>query len=640
METGEAGVTPAAERRDPWVQLEHTYGWNDLVLGRREREQLRSVASKARTRDEAERAGGVRSGLTALFVGEGGTGKTMAAQIIAAELGRPVLQVDLEGVLGPDVEDPKQLIDRVFEAAAQMHAIIVFDGVRSFVGRRARPRIETSELLVRSQAYPGLVVFTWRPSGTIDLWLPEQVDFLVEFPFPAARARSEIWRRELPAGTELAEGDLRYLARSFRLSGGAIRRVCAEATEAASIAGVPLGAALLAPALAHEYGSGPVPEHTRVALAQLTATAPKTAERTGRRRAGAAVGDAAAEQAAQRAPRRSTSAPGAVRRTPQVKLPSLPRRTRDADRAGGIGRGWVVVGVGATLLAAAVGFVIAGGKSNSPQPVRFDQHATTGSMQVSYPSDWQPQSTAADPALGLTGQVGLGPSRGVPANLVIGRTQTSDASLLPRGLLDELPSTPVPQLVTLGHTEFYRYAALSPRGANGPEWVYAVPTTAGTILGVCSPHGASAGFTATCERVLATLHVASGSVLVPGPSPSYGAALDRVVGRLGSARAAEGARLRGAHDPRTVVAAADALSRSHAEAAAAIGRLDAGEASAANTALAEALKMTGDAYAALARAAAHRSTSGYRSARVALGRASRAVSVAYAGLGKFGYRVG
>src|SRR5262249_45643472 len=160
--------------------------------------QLRSIASKVHMRDEATRAGGVRAGLTALFVGESGTGKTMAAQILGADLDRPVLEVDLVAALSPDHDAPPEVVDRLFPPAAREHAIVVFDGVRSFVGKRGA-RIETAELLERATKHGGLVIFTWRPSGSIDLWLPEQVDFLVELPFPAARARSEIWRRELPA---------------------------------------------------------------------------------------------------------------------------------------------------------------------------------------------------------------------------------------------------------------------------------------------------------------------------------------------------------------------------------------------------------------------------------------------------------
>jgi hypothetical protein len=623
METGEAQTGPTTGERQPWVELEHGFGWNDLVLGRREREQLRTIAAKVRMHSEATRAGGVRRGMTALFVGGSGTGKTMAAQILGADLDRPVLEVDLVDALSTDEGDAADVLDRVFEAAGREHAIVVFDGVRSLVGRRARGRIDTAELLGRASKHDGLVIFTWRPTGSIDLWLPEQVDFLVELPFPAARARSEIWRRELPADALLSDGDIRHLARSFRLTGGAIRRCCRRAIDAAAASGVPVGLEHLAPAIEREYEGSPLPEHTRLAIAQLRTTGPSLEDD--------------AELPHREAPTEGGAKLAFVRADGQQR--AEPESTA-ASSGAGIGRGWVVLGVLAAAVAAAAGFVIARGNGESPRRAAPDRVASTSAVRVSYPSSWRRQTAPAGVVRGLSDGLAIGPNRPQHGVLVIGRARRVEPSLLPSELRSELASVPTPEVVTLGSTRFLRYRGAVPRGGSGTETVYATPTTAGTIVAVCAPLGAGAGFMGSCERVLATAQVLSGKPLPPGPSATYGSALDRVIARLGQVRSSEGARLRAAHDPGAVAQAAAALAAAHRSAASAVLKLDAGQAAGANAALGKALQQTAGAYTALADAVAHRSQTAYRAAGGSLARAQAAVAAAYAELGRLGYSVG
>jgi ATPase family associated with various cellular activities (AAA) len=634
METGHA-----TGHREPWVELDHGFGWNDLVLGRREREQLRAIAAKVRLHGEATRAGAVRPGLTALFVGASGTGKTMAAQILGSELGRPVLQVDLVSALSAADANASAIVDRVFDAASPEQAIIVFDGVRSFVGRRARAPIETAELLERASKHDGLVIFTWRPSGSIDLWLPDQVDFLVELPFPAARARSEIWRRELPADARLSDGDIRHLARSFRLAGGVIRRCAQTAIAAAAAAGVPVGLEHIASALEQEYSGAPLAEHTRLALTQLRANA-----------APAVLEDEQAKPAESRRPWRraprepqteapeSSPAPMPAREEPDVAQPVSAAQA--GAPAGRIGRGWMVIGVVVTVLAAVAGFAIARRNDGSARPAALDRSASTSAVRLSYPSDWRRQATAAQGLPSLGGAVALGPDLPRRGLLVIGRAHGTDATLLPADLRSELPSLPSAQVVTLGSLRFLRYSGLVPRGGAGAETAYAAPTTAGTVVAVCAPRGAGPGFGGQCEKVLSTVRLVSGRPLTPGPDATYGAALDGVIARLEAARSRESARLRAAKSPGAVEQAATALAAAHTAAASAVLRMNAGQAAAANSALGKALQTTAAAYSALDRAAATRNQSGYRTAGAELTRANAAVTAAYAQLSRLGYNVG
>ncbi len=289
--------------------------------------------------------------------------------------------------------------------------------------------------------------------------------------------------------------------------------------------------------------------------------------------------------------------------------------------------------------AAALGFTIAQESGGGQSLAALAEHASTGVLQVSVPPGWRRQTPPATPQLGLSDELALAPATPGGEMLVIGRTVATDPQLLPQGLLASLPAAPRPQIVTLGKVSFYRYLNLSPRGASTSESVYAVPTTVGTVLGVCSARKASPSFTSSCERSLGTLRLASGTVLPPGPSPSYASALNDVIGRLNAVRHPMDSQLHGARVARAQAQAANELAAAHAEAASALLRLSAGPASAANSAVVTALKMTGRAYGALGLAAAHDDAGAYSAASASLTRATEALNSAFARLSALGYHV-
>jgi hypothetical protein len=290
------------------------------------------------------------------------------------------------------------------------------------------------------------------------------------------------------------------------------------------------------------------------------------------------------------------------------------------------------------LLAAVIGFAVARSGGGRTAPVPLDRHASNVVLRIAFPADWHPRTVPAPPLLGMTDELALASRDGAGVMLVVGRALTSDPTLLPSSLLKGLARAPAVRSVRLGPYRLYRYLDLRPRGDSVPESIYALPTTAGTILGVCVTRRDIPVLTSGCERVLGTLRLTSAAPLALGLSVGYARTLSAAIGKLNTVRVSAGARLRSG--PQSIEArAARALAVAHMTAAAAVARLSAGPASTANRALASALGRTGAAYSALARAIGKQSARAYRTAQVTVGAAMKALRSAFAQLGQLGYRV-
>jgi lipopolysaccharide exporter len=335
---------------------------------------------------------------------------------------------------------------------------------------------------------------------------------------------------------------------------------------------------------------------------------------------------------------------GPVLRSPDGELPAEAPAARYGQRReaplrpDGIRPRLRVLWLSGILITALLGFTFARATVDGHSPPAPDKHVSAGLLQVTFPSGWRRQTPRANPQLSLNDELALAPASG-GGMLVIGRTTTADSDLLPQSLLASLTVAPRPQTVTLGKVSFYRYLNLSPRGQNTSETVYATPTTVGTVLGVCLTRHAPPGFAASCELALASLRLASGTVLALGPSSSYAAGLNAVLSKLNAVRSSAGSQLRSARDASAQARAAEVLAGAHAAAASALLRLDAGTATAANSAVATALRMTADAYRALARAAVSGDAGGYSAASESLTRAANALESALARLNSLGYQV-
>ncbi|MGN6869054.1 MAG: serine/threonine-protein kinase [Solirubrobacteraceae bacterium] len=294
-------------------------------------------------------------------------------------------------------------------------------------------------------------------------------------------------------------------------------------------------------------------------------------------------------------------------------------------------------------IAAAVGFIVSPGSHRAPpQALALTQTASAGHVAISYPSVWRPAG-ATDPAPGslrLSAPVAIVPRQGGGA-LFVGTTTATDSTLLPKGLGSTLAAPPQGAAVKLGSLVFRRYLNLLPQGAAAPETVYALPTTAGTVIASCiAPTVDATLFASTCERAVGSLRLTSAAALTLTANPAFAKSLGGVVATLDAARGADGRRLAGARRPADQAVAARRLAQAHDDAAKAAARLSPGPVGAdANAAIVAALKRLGSAYASLAQAASHHDGRNYAAASTAVSQADAALGAAFARLSQDGYSI-
>lgn len=289
-------------------------------------------------------------------------------------------------------------------------------------------------------------------------------------------------------------------------------------------------------------------------------------------------------------------------------------------------------------LAAVAGFVLAryglpANQTSAPPPL--SQRASTASFTVSYPSDWRALAMAAPSASELL----LAPTQTKNASLRLGVVQEASAGALPAALQAGVTKLSTPQVVILGGATFNRYLNLVPRSGDVTEAIYLLPTTRGTVTGVCSAQRQVMAFTSSCERVLATLRVRAGSALSLTTDLAYALKLNRILTQLNATRKSYGPGLVNP-DNKARAGAAGRLAAANARAARAVGHMTGAPVSVANRNLAGALRAEAAAYGALSRAAGANDVGGYASAQAAIGRADSRLDSAYAQLRRLGYRVG
>jgi len=212
--------------------------WEELVLPERSVALLKSISAYLRHRElvldewgfSATVAG--EHGVKVLFFGESGTGKTMAARVLAGELGLELYRIDLATVVSKYIGETEKNLDRVFAAAQDSNAILFFDEADAVFGKRSEVKdahdryanIEVAYMLQKMESYDGAVILATNLRSNIDDAFLRRLDLAIEFPFPDADQRRSIWRKLLPARAPVADDvDLELLADKFRLSGGSIR---------------------------------------------------------------------------------------------------------------------------------------------------------------------------------------------------------------------------------------------------------------------------------------------------------------------------------------------------------------------------------------------------------------------------------
>ena len=216
--------------------------WRDLVLPEAQLQTLREVAAHVRQRAKVYEAWGFAEkssrglGISALFAGPSGTGKTMAAEVLANELKLDLYHIDLSAVVSKYIGETEKNLRRVFDAAEQAGAILLFDEADALFGKRSEVKdshdryanLEVSYLLQRMEAYRGLAILTTNMKDALDAAFLRRLRFVVQFPFPDTAQRAEIWRRIFPSGTPTDGLDHDKLSR-LNVAGGNIRNVALNA---------------------------------------------------------------------------------------------------------------------------------------------------------------------------------------------------------------------------------------------------------------------------------------------------------------------------------------------------------------------------------------------------------------------------
>jgi SpoVK/Ycf46/Vps4 family AAA+-type ATPase len=207
--------------------------------------------------------------VSALFAGSSGTGKTLAAEVLATELGLDLYRVELSQVVSKYIGDTEKNLRRVFDAAEEGASILLFDEADALFGPRSEVKdshdrhanVEVAYLLQLMEAYRGLCILTTNLRESLDPAFSRRLRFLVDFPFPDAARRAEIWRRVFPAETPLEGVDFDRLAR-LHLSGGNIRNIAVSAAFLAADEGTPVRMGHVRAAARTEYGKlgRPLPE--------------------------------------------------------------------------------------------------------------------------------------------------------------------------------------------------------------------------------------------------------------------------------------------------------------------------------------------------------------------------------------------
>ena len=255
------GLDALAQRVEPDAT------WDDLVVTPPQQVVLEQIVVHVTHRltvyDDwgLGRLGGGRGlGTSALFSGPSGTGKTLAAEVLAGELGLDLYRIDLSQVVSKYIGETEKNLRRVFDAAQEGGAVLLFDEADALFGKRSDVKdshdryanIEVSYLLQRMEAYRGLAILTTNLKDALDPAFSRRIRFVASFPFPDAVLRAQIWRRAFPPATPTKGLDMDMLAR-LNVTGGSIRNIAVNAAFLAAAAGEPVGMAHLERAARGEY---------------------------------------------------------------------------------------------------------------------------------------------------------------------------------------------------------------------------------------------------------------------------------------------------------------------------------------------------------------------------------------------------
>lgn len=247
-------------------RIEPLARWDDLVLPHAQISLLREITMHVRQRAKVYESWGFAAktsrglGISALFTGPSGTGKTMAAEVLANELNLDLYRIDLSQVINKYIGETEKNLRKVFDAAEHSGAILLFDEADALFGKRSDVKdshdrysnIECSYLLQRMEAYRGLAILTTNMKQALDQGFLRRIRFAVQFPFPGAEQRAEIWQRVFPNEAPIEELDIRTLSR-LDIAGGNIRNIAMNAAFLAADMNEPVSMTHIEQAARGEY---------------------------------------------------------------------------------------------------------------------------------------------------------------------------------------------------------------------------------------------------------------------------------------------------------------------------------------------------------------------------------------------------
>jgi ATPase family associated with various cellular activities (AAA) len=260
LETTRPRLDQLAQRLQPKAN------WEDLVLPPQATSLLSQIAAQVGQRTNVYQGWGFADkmsrgfGISALFAGDSGTGKTMAAEVIANQLRLNLYRIDLSAVVSKYIGETEKNLRRLFDAADNGGAILFFDEADALFGKRSEVKdshdryanIEINYLLQRMEAYRGLAILATNMKSALDQAFMRRLRFVVDFPFPSAAERKVMWQKVFPAKTPLAGLDFDALAR-LNLTGGNIQSIALNAAFLASKSNVAVTHPLLLDAARTEF---------------------------------------------------------------------------------------------------------------------------------------------------------------------------------------------------------------------------------------------------------------------------------------------------------------------------------------------------------------------------------------------------
>lgn len=243
-----------------------TQDWDSLVLPEAEKKLLRQIMDQVSQRHRVYEQWGFNRrmsrglGINALFAGESGTGKTLAAEVIAHELRLNLYRIDLSQVVSKYIGETEKNLRKLFDAAEDGGTILFFDEADALFGKRSEIKdshdryanIEINYLLQRMESYRGLAILATNMKSALDEAFLRRLRFIVSFPFPAFAERRRIWERAFPRETEKTRLDFEHLAR-FNLTGGSIQNIAVNAAFLAASARCPVTMSLILDAARSEF---------------------------------------------------------------------------------------------------------------------------------------------------------------------------------------------------------------------------------------------------------------------------------------------------------------------------------------------------------------------------------------------------